>query len=180
MRERFQFLKEAIKDIKTTGSITGSSKFLIKNLLEHVCFEDAQVVVEFGAGSGVITSEILDCLPKDGKLLAFELNKTFCEHLKHMAEPRLQVLNDDVTHLLNYVAPQKVDAIISALPLLNMPDAVKRQILRVSREALKPGGKFIQYQYSLADHSLIKEYFNKVELDFTFLNVPPAFIYVAT
>jgi phospholipid N-methyltransferase len=181
MKGKLDFLREAVKDLKTTGSITGSSKYLIKNLLEKVSFESAHLVVEFGAGNGVITEEILEFLPKDGQLLAFELNPTFCDQLKaQINDTRLQVLNQDVSLLGNYVAPHSVDVIISALPLLNMPDQVKRSILTAARLALKPGGKFIQYQYSLADYNLIKEYFPQVKLDFQLLNIPPAFIYVAS
>jgi phospholipid N-methyltransferase len=179
MKGKLDFLREAVKDMKTTGSITGSSRYLIKNLLKKVSFESAHLVVEFGAGNGVITTEILEYLPNNGQLLAFELNTNFCEHLQSISDKRLQVLNQDVSLLGQYVAPQSVDVIISALPLLNMPEQVKRAILSASKLALKPNGKFIQYQYSLADFSLIKEFFPNVDLDFQLLNIPPAFIYVA-
>jgi phospholipid N-methyltransferase len=177
MREKIDFLREAVKDIRTTGSITGSSKYLVRNMLEHISFDTVKLAVEFGAGNGCITEEILRKLPKDGKLLAFELNDSFIEQLNKLNDSRLRILHENVAELNQYVAPETADAIISALPLTNMPEEVKRIILTAARTALKPGGIFLQFQYTLSDYALVKEYFPEVDLGFTLLNIPPAFIY---
>ena len=53
------FLKESIKNIKTVGTFTRSSKFLCRGMVKHVDFENAHTIVELGAGDGVITKHIL-------------------------------------------------------------------------------------------------------------------------
>jgi phosphatidylethanolamine/phosphatidyl-N-methylethanolamine N-methyltransferase len=180
MRDNIEFLKVALKNMKTTGSITGSSKFLVQDMLEKVDFQRAGIIVEFGAGNGSLTTKILENLNSDAQLLSFELNEDFYEQLKATTtDPRLRIIHDDVAKLDRYVANGSVDVIISALPLLNMPEEVKRSILTAAKAALKPGGRFLQYQYSLNDLKLIKEYFGAVHLDFTLFNIPPAFIYSA-
>ena len=41
-------------------------------------------------------------------------------------------------------------------------------------------GVYVQFQYSLNAHKLLKKKFNKVTLDFTPINMPPAFVYRCT
>jgi phospholipid N-methyltransferase len=50
----------------------------------------------------------------------------------------------------------------------------------VSQAALAPGGKFLQYQYSLKHHAMLQERYDDVQLGFTLANIPPAFVYECT
>ena len=69
------FFRESIRNIKTVGTITRSSKFLCKGMVKHVDFDNAKTIVELGAGDGVITKHILRSMRKDAILLCFEVNK---------------------------------------------------------------------------------------------------------
>jgi phospholipid N-methyltransferase len=71
----------------------------------------------------------------------------------------------------------KADYIFSSIPLALIPKGVKRSILQNAVSNLKPNGKYIQFQYSLADYKLLKKHFSRVRLKFTMLNFPPAFVY---
>jgi len=177
-KNNLAFLKVALKDIRTTGSVTSSSKYLIKKMVEPIDFKIANTIVEFGAGEGCITREILKKTKASSKILSFELNETLFEHLQIIKDRRLSFINDNVTELGNYVADNSVDAIISGLPLTNIPKAVKQKILAAALISLKPNGLFIQYQYSLLDYKFLKKYFKEVKLDFALLNFPPAFVYI--
>ena len=179
MKENIDFLKIAVRDVKTTGSITGSSKYLIKKMLEHSALASADLVVEFGAGNGVITEAILAKLPAESKFFVFELNPDFCTRLQQINDPRLEVLNQNVIHVGEYIDAQSVDIVLSALPLSNMNEKDKNAMLESVKRCLKPNGVFVQFQYSLGDYALIKRHFSSVKLDFTLLNIPPAFIYIA-
>lgn len=172
------FLKVALKDIRTTGSVTSSSKYLIKKMLSPINFKTAKNIVEFGAGEGCITNELLKKVQLDTHILSFELNETLYQHLQSIKNRKITFINDNVLELVNYVNPNSVDVIVSGLPLANIPKSVKTKILSAAIEALRPDGIFIQYQYSLLDYWLLKKHFREVKLDFTPLNIPPAFIYL--
>lgn len=177
-KNNLAFLKVALKDIRTTGSVTSSSKYLIKKMVEPIDFKKAKTIIEFGAGEGCITREILNKTQVGSKILSFELNETLFEHLQNIKDRRLSFINDNVTQLGNYMADNSVDAIISGLPLANIPKAVKEKILAAAKISLKPNGLFVQYQYSLFDYWFLKKHFQEVKLNFSLLNFPPAFIYI--
>ena len=71
----------------------------------------------------------------------------------------------------------KVDYIISALPLSLIPIDIKNSIIQNSIEYLKIDGQYVQFQYTPYDYQRLKRYFNKVKLSLTFTNFPPAFLY---
>ena len=75
---------------------------------------------------------------------------------------------------------KKADYIISSLPFAVIPDVVVDNILKNSFEVLSEKGKFIQFQYSLNALSKLKLLFSKVKISFTFLNLPPAFVFVCS
>ena len=60
--KKIEFLKEGLKNLKTIGSVARSSKYLCKGMIKHVDFKTANVIVELGAGDGVITKHILSLI----------------------------------------------------------------------------------------------------------------------
>lgn len=178
MSKHFSFLKEAIKDWRSTGSVVRSSPELIKKMLQPIHFDKVDLVVELGAGQGCITKTLADSLQNNSQLLAFELNNQFLDELSFLENNRVKIVNGDALNLLTYVKKESVDVVISSLPLANFPLNLKRDILQQCYDSLKPNGLFIQFQYSLIDYKLLKKKFFSVERKFTPLNIPPAFIYV--
>ena len=71
----------------------------------------------------------------------------------------------------------EVDYIVSSLPLSILDDRVADEILAAAQASLGPGGKFLQYQYSLTYLRRLTQRYGDVRLGFTLRNVPPAFIY---
>ncbi len=178
MTENLNFLKVAIKDIKTTGSITGSSNALVRKMMEPIDFGSANMLVEFGAGDGCITKALLQQMPCHARLISFELNYSFYHKLLAIQDPKVQFLNASVLDLMHYTAPNTADTIVSGLPLANFKNAEKKKLLELTHNALNDNGLFIQFQYTLTDFKLLKQFFNVVKLDFTMRNIPPAFIYI--
>ena len=74
------FLKEVISSIKNIGAIAPSSRFLAKNILSDIHFEDTQIILEFGTGNGAITKHILERLPENSRLISLEINEQFYKH----------------------------------------------------------------------------------------------------
>ena len=176
------FLRESIKNIKTVGTITRSSKFLCKSMVKHVDFENAKTIVELGAGDGVITKHILKRMKKDAILLSFEVNKKFCDRLRKIDDKRLVVIEDSAENLSKYVKEQNlehVEFIVSAIPFVALPDELGLNIVNECHKYLKLGGSFIQVHYSLLARSLYQKVFGNVDTNFVPINIPPAFVLVS-
>ena len=157
-----------------------SSSFLAKKMLKPIDFKSAQCIVEFGPGTGVFTVKLLEKLSPNGKLMVFEINKEFCEELKKINDSRLIIINDGAEKLEKYLIEyklEKADYIVSSLPLAVLPDELVNAILTTSKCCLALKGKYIQFQYSLNALNKLKEIFSSVTIEFTFLNIPPAFIF---
>lgn len=159
-----------------------SSRFLIAKMLRNIDFNKAKVIVEYGAGNGIFTREILNNMHDDAILLCFEINKEFINQLKKISDKRLIITNQSAEHILTILESyqlEEVDYFISSLPLAIMPLVLTNAILINSKKALKTNGLFLQYQYSLNFFKQFKLIFNKknVVLSFELLNLPPAFIY---
>ncbi len=177
-----EFFKESIKNLRTVGTLTRSSKSLCKAMIKHVDFKTANVIVELGAGDGVITKHILKKMKKDAKLLSFEVNAEFCKQLRAINDPRLVVVEDSAEYLERYMKENnwsEIDAVISAIPFVALPDELGLMIIGECKRFLKKGGLFIQVHYSLLAKKLYQKVFGNVDVNFAPLNIPPAFVLVS-
>jgi len=175
--KNWHFFREAMKSFRTTGSITSSSKSLVKKLVEPLPAHRPLVIVELGPGDGCVTRAILDKVHHGSTVTAFEINAAFVEKLAGIDDDRLHVLSVGAECLTDFVKAGTVDYVVSSLPLSMIPKEVKEAILRQSQLVLRPEGQFLQFQYALQDYGLLKDYFNRVSVSFTLANLPPAFIY---
>lgn len=176
------FFREGLRNLKTVGTLTRSSKFLCKNLVGHVDFSKAQMLVELGAGDGVITKHILNEMGPDAKLLAFEVNPKFCDILRSIPDERLIVVEDSAENLglhLNNAGAEEADVIISAIPFVALPKELGLKIVQECHHHLKDKGLYIQVHYSLLARKLYETIFGNVDINFVPLNVPPAFVLVS-
>lgn len=179
--KKIDFLVEGLKDLKTVGTITRSSRNLCKNMIKHINFKDADLIVELGAGDGVITHYILEKMKPDAKLLVFEVNPRFCEILRNIGDDRLIVAEASAEELDNYLEKlktTKVDYVISALPFVALPKELGLDIVGKCYRFMKKGGRYVQVHYSLLSKKLYQSIFGNVDINFVPLNVPPAFVLV--
>ena len=179
-----EFLSEFLKPTKNNiGAVAPSSKFLVKKMVDPIDFSKVKCIVEFGSGTGNITIELLNRMPHDAILIAFEINKEFCEKLLEINDSRIKIISDSAENLESYLLKhniQKVDYIVSSLPFTILPNTLVRNILKIAKKVLTPKGAFIQYQYSLNAYAKLRHTFKKVDLNFTPINLPPAFIFTCT
>ncbi len=181
--KKIDFFKESIKNIKSVGTITRSSKFLCKGMIKPVDFEKADVIVELGAGDGVITKHILRHMKDDAKLLSFEVNEIFCDQMRNtLHDDRLIIVEDSAEKLGEYLAKNnlgKADYIISAIPYVAFPEELALSIIRTSKEHMKDNALYIQVHYSLLTKKFYQNIFGNVDVSFVPLNIPPAFVLVS-
>ncbi len=173
------FFRELLKNWRQTSSVVPSSPFLIKRMLKRVDFGRARLIVEFGPGTGPITREILARMRPEAMLIVFELNETFCGMLRKIRDSRLSVRHVSAQNISKALRGAKADYIISGLPLAVFDKEVTKQIISEVKKNLKPGGAFIQFQYSLASLRAVKANFREVWISFVPMNIPPAFVYYA-
>jgi len=169
-----------IKNIRTTGTITPSSKNLVRRMLAPIDFSTARCIVELGPGNGCVTRSLLKRMHSDCVLVCLEVNNDFVAQLNRVDDPRLQVRNacaSSFREILEELGITEVDYVVSSLPLAIIDDDVVANILTEVKSNLKEGGRFLQYQYSLANYSDVKPIFSDVKLRFTLRNMPPAFVY---
>ena len=173
------FLLESLRNMKTVGTVTRSSPALCKGAIKPVDFGSARCLVELGAGDGVITKHILARMHPEAKLLAFEVNAKFCDQLRALDDDRLVVVEDSAEKLPEYLEQHgmsALDAVVSAIPFVSLPNELAHTIVNLCRSALKVGSPFCQVHYSLLMKKVYAGIFGNVSVDFVPLNVPPAFV----
>jgi len=179
---KIDFLKTSLQNMKTVGAIARSSRFLCKKMISFTDFSTAKIIVEIGAGDGVITKHILESMQEDATLIAFEVLPDMVEKLKEINDPRLKVVADSAELIEKYLISfgfEKADSIVSAIPFVMMPDELALAIIQACADNLKTGGKFSQVHYSLIAKKLYEQVFGNVDVNFVPLNVPPAWVLVS-
>jgi phospholipid N-methyltransferase len=181
VQDRLRFLKQWVRNPRELGSITPSSRFLTREVVDQIDFSRARYIAELGPGTGVFTQAILERLAPDGHLLAVDTNVGFVEHLRHeFRDPRLKVLEasaERIDALVQEAGWPGVDAIVSGIPYSLLPKPVARGILQATRRALGDEGLFVGYQYSKMLRPQLLDVFGNVRYRPVLLNIPPAFVY---
>jgi len=193
MRSFGTFAAEALSDYKTTAAVAPSSPYLAHAMLEPLRLSEGSTVVEFGPGTGVITRALLDLLPRDSTLLAFEINRRFYRYLRRsISDPRLVLLKKSAANVgreLHRLGHKRVDAVVSSLGLGLMSDRERRSLLGALLPFMDEESVFTQYQYfhgmeikdgklrRFSVGSLLRQYFDSVERKMVWRNLPPAFVF---
>jgi phospholipid N-methyltransferase len=151
-------------------------------MLDLADFGEARTVVEFGAGTGVYTREILNRLRPDGRLLSFELDEDLASAVSaRLADPRMRVINDSAElatrYIEEYAEGERADILVSSVPFTSLPAETRDGLLGAAREALKPGGRMLVLQYSNAVLSDLERFFGPVRRRISPVNLPPAFLF---
>lgn len=151
-------------------------------MLDVARVEQAQVIVEFGPGTGVFTDEIVRRMRPDARLLVFEVDPQFVADLRaRISDPRVVILAesaDTVGQQLERLGLPAIDCIVSGLPFTSLPRPLTHAILQATRAALRPGGVFVTYQYTPMLRALLSSYFPTTRISrFVLRNIPPALVF---
>jgi phosphatidylethanolamine/phosphatidyl-N-methylethanolamine N-methyltransferase len=191
------FLEEALANYPSIASVAPSSRHLARAMAEPLRHMKAGVVVELGAGTGVITRALLELLPEDAILIVFEINKKFYRYLRrNFNDPRLLLINDCAETLGRYLAQlglKRVDAMVSSLSFSLMTARQRHAILNSLFACLDGKSVFLQYHYlparlvnalpqprknrRLNVPRLLHQHFGSVESRIVWRNLPPALVY---
>ncbi len=174
------FIKIAVRDYKNVGAVAPTSKYTVKKVIKGLKPE-YKYIIEYGAGSGVFTKEILNVLPHDGKIIAIEMNSNFLKELSKIKDGRLIVLSGDVTKIsrdFSQLGLPRVDVIVSGIPISFLKPLERKELVKNTHDILEGGGRFIVYQYSLKILPILKDIFREVSYSFEPRNLPPCFVMI--
>lgn len=184
---------EALHFVLATGQLVPSSNYLAAAMTHPLPLKEAKLVVELGPGTGVMTRALLERLPDDGELLAFETNPHFVEQLRrNLFDTRLQVVEasaEAAGRFLRRAGRRRVDGVVSSLGLTFMPDATRRTIIQSLLPYLDRQSVFTQFQYLHAagisnrctqrydPGTFLDRYFRSVTRQVVWFNIPPATVF---
>lgn len=187
------FAHQALTNFQSTAAIVPSSRRLVRAMVEPLRSKSAGTVVELGPGTGAMTRELLDFLPRDSLLLAFEINPDFIRYLRgSIDDDRLQIVEagaETAAGELRRRGIRCVDGVVSSLGMTLMDEQRIASIFRGLAPFLAAGGAFTQYQYlssfrwtdgrpvNFNVRSVLDRWFETVDSCIVWRNVPPAFVH---
>jgi phospholipid N-methyltransferase len=178
LAERARFLRSFLAHPRQVGAVLPTSRRAVSDMLDLARFDDARVVVEFGAGTGVYTEAVLARLRPDARLLAFELDPSLAAGMRErLDDPRLEVLGESAEHVERHLGGERADVLISAIPFTSVPAEAREKILSAAQRVLAPEGLMLVLQYSPFIQSELQRRFASVTRTISPLNVPPAFLF---
>lgn len=179
MTSSVRFLKKFLHSPASIGSIVPSSPVLVTSMMAPVDWQQSRVIVELGAGTGVVTRAINSRRAPGSVFVSFEKDEQMHQDL-HKRFPDV-VIASDAFHLqeeLQKAGADYADCIISCLPFANFDRYQRSRLLEIIYNALRPGGMFIAFQYSLQLEDQLEALYEEVDSRFVMMNIPPAFVYV--
>lgn len=187
-RDYRRFFSEFLSHPKAVGSLSPSSTNLARHLADSVDWDKASTILEYGAGTGVITEEIVSRLPSQTQFYAIEISTKFADILRQRF-PGVCVLEGSVERaktLCENHGVQRVDAIVSGLPWAAFSESDQNTYLAATMDVLKPGGQFITFGHlqglllpaGRRFRKKLSNYFSEVRISKpVWGNLPPAFFY---
>ncbi|MBM65182.1 MAG: hypothetical protein CMH55_02990 [Myxococcales bacterium] len=184
------FFREFLRDPGQTGAVMPSGPGLCRLLAKTAGVPKADVVVEFGTGTGVVTQEILRQMPSTGRLIGLEINEDLARATQALC-PDAEVLNENAAKALELLQARGLDGcdcIVSGLPWAAFPEVLQDELLDGAVAALRPGGRFVTFAYL---HALptpaarrfkakLGQRFGAIgKTEAVWANVPPALVYWA-
>jgi phospholipid N-methyltransferase len=174
------FLTKFLQQGRGIAALVPSSRWLARTVVQGIDFARAGCIVELGAGTGPITTELLrrsgEC-----RTLIIERDPDFCARLRSRF-PRADIVQADALQLERVLAERGIEAvshIISGLPLPSFTPADRDALLRVVGRLLAPEGTFRQLTHMpWVYYKLYHGYFQEVQFRLTLRNLPPGGCYV--
>ncbi|MBM3232608.1 methyltransferase domain-containing protein [Candidatus Pacearchaeota archaeon] len=174
------FFMQFIKNKREIGAIAPSSNFLARKITGCVDFDRAKLIVELGAGTGIITRHLAESLRPESNLIVVEPNDEFHRDLIKLKRRNIKIIKGYAEDLSKHIEDKgfcKADYIVSGLPLAAWSEVQRKDVMESIMRGLSDKGGFVQFQYSLQSYRKFKELFSDVQIKFTLMNLPPAFVY---
>lgn len=141
------FLKGLLRDPGGVSAPTPSSPALAAAIAAEVDPLRPGLVVELGAGTGVVSTALLARGVAAERLVLIERSDYFARLLTRRF-PGASVIRGDAFAFERHMPPGvPVAAIVSSVPLLNFPPSSRRALIERALMLQGAGGRFIQLSY---------------------------------
>jgi phosphatidylethanolamine/phosphatidyl-N-methylethanolamine N-methyltransferase len=164
---------------KTTGAVLPSGQALARMMAGQVDPSSTGPILELGPGTGVFTQALLERGIAPERLILIEFNPSFVRHLRKRF-PAIRVLHGSAFDLADLWQQHELDpaaAIISGLPLLNFPLALRESLIEQCLDILQPTGGLIQFTYSQRPSVPAPEGAGVTLIGRVWRNMPPASVW---
>ena len=150
LKRDVQFVGAMIKSPVKTGGVAPSGRRLARAMAAAASADRPGMIVELGPGTGPVTAALLASGMAPERLVLVEFNPEFCRLLRQRF-PGVRVIEGDayaIKKTLEGVVDGPVASVVSSLPLMTRPRAVRRALVEDCADLMGPGGKFVQFTYS--------------------------------
>lgn len=173
------FLKRWLANPLQMGSVIPSSPALCRRIAALAACGTDEVVVELGAGTGVISRALLDAGLPPERLVVVEIVRDMADHLRR-ALPGVNVVQGDAFELAKALPTRmhgKVGTAICGIPLVMLPLAQQRRFVEAV-ESVAPGKGFLLYTYCITSPLPYRKLGLTAKREaWTPLNIPPASVW---
>ena len=146
------FLRKLLENPRLTGAVAPSGPHLARAMAKAVAGASRDgLVIELGPGTGPVTKALIESGIARDRLVLVEYDPSFCRMLAHRFAPARVVQGDayDLPKTLAEFAGRRVAAVVSSLPLLNQPPALRARLIEDAFRLMGPQGLFVQFTYGL-------------------------------
>ena len=183
-----RFLSAFLRHPIATGAIAPSSFHLAKEMVNWVDWNDVNVCVEFGPGTGAFTPSILESMKEGTRFLAVELNEKFAATMTRKF-PHVETICRsvaDIEEICDERAVAQIDCIMCGLPWAAFSANLQHRLLNAVLSRMSDSGYFATFAYlqgtilpaGVRFAELLQESFGEVRRSRTvWRNLPPAFVY---
>ncbi len=151
LRDETHFFKTLLESPRLTGAVAPSGRFLARALARAIDACSDGLVVELGPGTGPVTRALIEHGVARERLVLVEYDGGFCRLLAQRFAPVQVVQGDayDLERTLAGLAGRPIAAVVSSLPLLNQPPALRTKLIEDAFALMGPDGVFVQFTYGL-------------------------------
>ncbi|MEW8624780.1 MAG: hypothetical protein AB2551_03415 [Candidatus Thiodiazotropha sp.] len=183
LKSKPDFISAWIRNPRQVGALFPSSGCLAQAMAAQVDSMNG-LTIELGAGTGAVTSALLDRGINPKRLVVVEKDQILADKLTSQF-PTLAILAGDASRLQQLLKQNDLglaENVVSSLPLLNMRIHTRIRVLSAIFSSLQHDGKLIQYTYSPAP-PIPKQLAHSMQvygycIDRILWNFPPAHVWV--
>ena len=172
----WNFLLEFIKHPKEVWTFLPCFDSLVKNVIANIDFSKDLRIIEYWPGNWNFSKRLLENMSYNSELISFELNKDFCDNIE-IKDDRFSLINDSAENVMDYI-DEKVDVVLSWVPLAAVPENIRKKVIDTSYNILKDNWLFLQYQYFSFAYKDLKIKFENLRKYRVLNHLPPAIYYL--
>jgi phospholipid N-methyltransferase len=177
------FLGKFLRQGTAIASVAPSSRWLSETTVRNIDWGTVHALVELGAGTGPITRVIARHVRPDCRVVVIERDHDFARLLRERFRDfaNFDIVEGSASDLGSILAAcgiDRVDHVISGLPVPSFPKELQLSLFDAVRKVLRQDGTFNQItEIPWLFWRFYERYFDHVQFAFEPRNLPPAGAY---